>query len=169
MINIGVDNLFLLLITLTGATYDWKARRIPNWLTFGGLAIILSFNTFHFGTEGFINSLLGFVSGIGLLLIPYLLGGMGAGDVKLLGTVGAIAGYKGIVVIFFYTAISGLIIGIIWLIFTPDRLKFLITTGQILPTVDKKQKVPYGIAILMGTILYIMFGVNNIFNIITWQ
>lgn len=163
------ETILLSLITLIGATYDWKVRRIPNWLTFGGLAIALVFNTFHLGVEGFINSLLGFICGIGLLLIPYLLGGMGAGDVKLLGTVGAIAGYKEVVIIFFYTAISGLIIGIIWLIFTPNRLKFLITTGQILPTVDKKQKVPYGIAILMGTILYIMFGENNIFNIITWQ
>ena len=161
--------IFLLLIALTGAIYDWKARRIPNWLTIGGFGIILFFNTFHSGLDGSINSLLGLVAGLALLFIPYITGGMGAGDVKLLGSIGAIVGYKGVIIIFFYTAISGLVLGIIWLIFNPSRLKFLITTGQILPTVDKKQKIPYGIAILMGTILYIMFGANNIFNLIIWQ
>ena len=163
------EMILLLLIATTGAIYDLKLRKIPNWLTFGGLAIVTLLNVFSLGWYGFTNSLLGFTAGILLLLIPYIAGGMGAGDVKLLGTLGAITGYKGITLIFFYTAISGLIIAIIWLFFNPNRLKFLITTGQILPVVDKKQKIPYGIAILMGTILYITFGTNNLFNLIIWQ
>ena len=163
------ETILLLLIASIGAIYDWRARRIPNWLTFGSLAIIFPVNIFHFGIYGFVNSLLGLFAGLALLFIPYLAGGMGAGDVKLLGTLGAIVGYKGAVLIFFYTAACGLILSIIWLLFNPSRLKFLITTGQVLPAIDKNQKIPYGIAILLGTILYIMFGADNLFNLIIWQ
>lgn len=163
------ETILLLLIATVGAIYDWKARRIPNWLTLGSLTIIFPLNIFHSGIYGFVNSLLGLLAGLALLFIPYSLGGMGAGDVKLLGTLGAMVGYKGVTLIFFYTAICGLIFGIIWLIFNPGRLKFLITTGQVLPAIDKNQKIPYGISILMGTILYIMFGASNFFNLILWQ
>ncbi len=169
MQQMSFETIFLLLIAFTGAIYDWKSRRVPNWLTFGGFGIILLFNTFHLGIDGLISSLLGLLTGLTLLMIPYVTGGMGAGDVKLLGTIGAIVGYKAVILIFFYTAICGLIMGIIWLVFNPSRLKFLITTGQILPTVDKKQKIPYAIAILMGTILYIMFDISKFFNLFIWQ
>ena len=165
----SLEIILILLIATIGAVYDFRERKIPNWLTLYTLPIIFLLSVFHFGIYGFVNSLLGFLAGLALLFIPYIIGGMGAGDVKLLGILGAIVGYKGITIIFFYTAIWGLVLSIIWLIFNPNRLRFLITTGQILPTVDKKQKIPYGIAILLGTILYIMFGTNNLFNIIIWQ
>lgn len=163
------ETILLLLIAAIGAIYDWRTRRIPNWLTVYSLPVIFLLNIFHAGHWGFVNSLLGLLAGLALLLVPYIIGGMGAGDVKLLGSLGAIVGYKGAILIFFYTALCGLVFGIIWLIFNPGRLKFLITTGQILPTIDRNQKIPYGIAILMGTILYITFGANNLFNIIIWQ
>ncbi|OGI08910.1 MAG: hypothetical protein A3F80_03790 [Candidatus Melainabacteria bacterium RIFCSPLOWO2_12_FULL_35_11] len=163
------ETILLLLIAAIGAIYDWRTRKIPNWLTVYSLPVIFLLNIVHAGLWGFVNSLLGLLAGLALLFIPYIIGGMGAGDVKLLGSLGAIVGYKGAILIFFYTALCGLVLGIIWLIFNPGRLKFLITTGQILPTVDKNQKIPYGIAILMGTILYITFGANNLFNIIIWQ
>ena len=163
------ETILLLLIAAICAIYDWRTRKIPNWLTVYSLPVIFLLNIVHAGLWGFVNSLLGLLAGLALLFIPYIIGGMGAGDVKLLGSLGAIVGYKGAILIFFYTALCGLVLGIIWLIFNPGRLKFLITTGQILPTVDKNQKIPYGIAILMGTILYITFGANNLFNIIIWQ
>ena len=168
-----IQNVLLLLISFTGCIYDFKFRKIPNWLTFGGFFLAIIFNSFKFGLSGAINSLLGFLVGVLLLLIPYLMGGMGAGDVKLLGAVGAIVGFKKVVLIFFYSAVCGLFLGIIWILFTPGHLKFLLKTGQVLPTVDKKQKIPYGIAIFMGTFIYIMFGMNEsvfrFFNLPLWQ
>ena len=160
----------LLLISILGGLYDLRSRRIPNWLTLGTFLLVLLFNAFYLrATSETINCLLGFLTGIALLSIPYLTGGMGAGDVKLLGTIGSLVGYKSIILIFVYSAICGLLFAIIWLAFTPKHFRFLITTGQILPTVDKKQKLPYGIAISTGTFLYIMFGINNFFNIPIWQ
>ena len=165
-----VQNILLLLISLVGSVYDLRFRKIPNWLTFGSFVFALIFSFFKLGLGGVTNCVLGFLVGILLLLIPYLLGGMGAGDVKLLGAIGAFAGFKSVILIFFYSAICGLFLGIIWILFTPGHLKFLIKTGQVLPTVDKKQKIPYGIAIFMGTFTYIMFGTNRIFtNLPLWQ
>ena len=169
MEKITIQTIILLIVSITGGIYDWKARRIPNWLTFGTFLLALIINISHLRLHDFLNCILGFLAGILLLIIPYLMGGMGAGDVKLLGAIGSLVGFKNVVLIFIYSAICGLFLGLIWLIFTPGHLKFLITTGQILPQVDKKQKVPYGIAILLGTILYIVFGRNNLFKLPLWQ
>ena len=163
------SNITLLLVSFLGAIYDLKARRVPNWLTLGTFILVLLYNLILFNWNGLLISLSGFFVGILLLLIPYLMGGMGAGDVKLLGTLGALTSYKSVISIFLYSAICGLVLGIIWIIFTPGHFKFLITTGQILPAVDKKQKVPYAIAIFLGITLYIVFGPKNLFNIPIWQ
>ena len=155
-----IQILLLLLISLVGGIYDLKYRRIPNWLTLGTFLILLLFNISLLKSDLVLNCLLGFFVGILILIVPYLMGGMGAGDVKLLGTLGSIVGFKDIFLIFIYSSICGLFLGLIWIVCRPGHLKFLITTGQILPTVDKKEKVPYGIAILLGTILYIIFRSN---------
>lgn len=160
-----ISTFFLILVSLVGAIYDWKKRRIPNWLTFGTFFLMLVINIFHLRLEIVLNCVFGFVLGIALLFIPYLLGLMGAGDVKLLGALGAIVGFKNIVLIFLYTTILGLFLGLFWIIFKPGHLKFLITTGQVLPTVDKQQKFPYGIAIFLGTILYIILGLVTSVNL----
>lgn len=164
-----IQTIFLLVVSILGGLYDWKSRRIPNWLTFGTFFLMLLLNIFHLRGNEIFNCILGFFVGIALLLVPYLMGGMGAGDVKLLGAIGSIVGFKSVVLIFLYSTISGLFLGIMWIIFTPGHLKFLITTGQILPTLDKKQKVPYGIAIMVGTFLYIILGNNGFIKIPTWQ
>lgn len=157
-----------LLISTIGGIYDLKSRRIPNWLTFGTFGIALIISIFQFKLSAVFNCVLGFFVGILLLIIPYLMGGMGAGDVKLLGAIGALVGWKSVILIFLYSAVSGLVLGLAWIMFTPGHLKFLITTGQILPQVDKKDKVPYGIAIMLGTFLYIIFGENDFFKIPVW-
>ncbi|MBW2186737.1 MAG: prepilin peptidase [Deltaproteobacteria bacterium] len=44
------------------------------------------------GFSGFTTSVAGLVTGLLLLIIPYLMGGMGAGDVKALAALGALLG-----------------------------------------------------------------------------
>lgn len=168
-----LSNVFLIVTSLVGAFFDWRYRKIPNWLTFGVLFLVLGLNLISLKFHAVFYSLLGFLSGIVILLIPYLLGMMGAGDVKLLGALGAIVGCKNVLVIFILTSASGLFLGLLWIIFRPGHFKFLITTGQALPAVDKHQKFPYGIAIFMGTILYIITEKSgckeNIFPFLPWQ
>ena len=155
------QSIIILLISLVGSIFDCKYRKIPNWLNFGTVVLALVYHVVHLNLNGVVHCLLGFIVGIALLLIPYLMGGMGAGDVKLLGAIGAIVGFKKILWIFFYSGISGLFLGIIWIIFSPGHLKFLVTTGKVLPPIDKKQKLPYGLAILFGVITYIILGADK--------
>lgn len=160
--------LFLLLVSLTGALYDLKSRRIPNWLTFGTFFIVLIFNVISLDPSNIFKCILGFFVGLLLLIGPYAMGGMGAGDVKLLGAIGAVVGYKNIILVFMYSGLSGLLLVLLWIIISPERIKFLITTGQLLPAVDKKQKIPYGVAIFLGTALFVLFSSGNFFNILVW-
>lgn len=148
----------ILLISLVSSVYDLKIRRIPNWLTFGSFFLVLIFNITTLNFHNVLNCILGFLLGIALLIVPYAMGGMGAGDVKLLGAIGSVVGYKEILWVFFYSSIAGLVLGIIWIILKPGHLKFIFVTGKILPPVDKKQKVPYGVAIMFGCIFYLIYG-----------
>ena len=67
---------------------DWRYRKVPNWLN---LSLILSGLTvqgiFH-GWSGVWTGLLGMLLGFGLLIIPWLMHAMGAGDVKLMAAIG---------------------------------------------------------------------------------
>ena len=73
------------------AFFDLKLRRIPNWLIATGLVSGLILNAFH-GSSYLLQSLLGFVVGVTVLILPFAFGWIGAGDVKFFGVVGALLG-----------------------------------------------------------------------------
>ena len=80
------------LYTSMAAVADIRLRRIPNFLTVPTALCGLAFHTFT--PWGIWWSLAGFAVGFGLLFIPWLLGGSGMGDVKLLAALGAWLGPK---------------------------------------------------------------------------
>jgi prepilin peptidase CpaA len=81
-------------ISLVGGMHDLLTRRIPNWLTFPAMLLGLIGQAWLFGASGALDSLLGILLGLAVLLPVYLLGYMGAGDVKLLMAVGAWLGWR---------------------------------------------------------------------------
>ena len=85
------------------AFFDLWIRKIPNWLIVIGLLCGLVINTAH-GSTYIVQSLLGFVIGILVLLPPFALGWIGAGDVKYFGVVGALLGISMLPRVFFYSA-----------------------------------------------------------------
>ncbi len=159
------NTILLTIVSLLGALYDWRARRIPNWLTFGTFFLMLFISLISLKFIVVADCVIGFFVGIALLIVPYAIGWMGAGDVKLLGAVGAIVGFKYVILIFVYSTLWGLVCGLLWIILRPGHLKFLITTAQVLPAIDKTQKFPYGVVIFLGTISYIMAGAKPLLKL----
>ena len=77
-------------------------------------------------------SLFGLVLGTALFIIPYLMGGMGAGDIKLMGAVGAITGPKGVLLTALFSSIIGGVYALIVLLFNIQYLKDLTKRSLIM-------------------------------------
>ena len=167
-LQVNYDLVFPLLLSLVIAGWDLRFRRIPNYLTFsgalGGLGFQLGFHGFH----GLLTGLAGLGLGLILLLVPYILGGMGGGDVKAAAALGAWLGLERAFVLFVYMSLSGgLIILVVWL--WQRRLlagvrglwNFLLNWLLCRP-VDSKppspaslktNSIPYGAAMALGMVL----------------
>ncbi|KIL38366.1 hypothetical protein SD70_26870 [Gordoniibacillus kamchatkensis] len=87
----GYNALLTALLAVSAAT-DIKSRKIYNKTLLPAWIAALVLHVWLEGWHGAATSLLGCAAGLGVLLVPYLMGGMGAGDVKLLAVVGAIKG-----------------------------------------------------------------------------
>ena len=161
----GVNEVALGLTLGIAVFTDWREHKIYNKLLVPAFFTALLLNTLQGGGAGLTNSLLGVATGFVLLLLPYLMGGMGAGDVKLLAVIGAFGGVTFVLTSFLYgTAIGGLIS-----VFLLARRKALGNTLKhfllFLPILQKPQhlsetmgnarqeKFPYGIAIALGTLI----------------
>lgn len=77
------------LYTAAAAMIDLRTKRIPNYLTMPAALLGLAYHSFAPAGWGIGTSLAGLGVGLALLLLPWLLGGGGMGDVKLLGALGA--------------------------------------------------------------------------------
>ncbi|QGU00288.1 Type IV prepilin peptidase TadV/CpaA [Candidatus Syntrophocurvum alkaliphilum] len=152
-----------LLVVGIAAGYDYMTRRIPNFLTFPAIILGLGLNAYYYGFPGLGNGALGMLLGIALLLIPFFIGGMGAGDVKLLAAVGAINGTAFVLTTFIYSALIGGIMSIIAIILkrqfkaTMSNMFLFMVPGAKMS--QPKTGIPYGIAIFLGTILSFYTGV----------
>jgi prepilin peptidase CpaA len=94
-------------LVAAAAVCDLHSRRLPNALTFGAAAIALALQGVTGGWPALASSGLGCAVGLALFFPLYALGGMGAGDVKLLGAIGAWLGPMGAVWTGLYGAIAG--------------------------------------------------------------
>jgi prepilin peptidase CpaA len=163
------------LLSLVMAVGDWRTRRIPNYLTFGGALAGIVFQAATLSWAGFSQALTGLFLGLGLLLLPYLLGGMGAGDVKALAALGAWVGPQGIFAVFCYMGLAGGLISLGVLLWKGILWKYLrqgwlvlqtyyfarshkIVVKALTPGSDQTQGLPYGVAIALGMAAYVRWG-----------
>ena len=113
----------LLILLIAAAIFDVRYRRIPNWLTVGGAVLGVALNTAIGRPEaGAVFALEGLAFGFGVYFVLYALRAMGAGDVKLMGAVGALTGPANWFGIFIASAIVGGIMGLI-LVIVRGRVK----------------------------------------------
>ena len=83
----AVATIFVVLVALS----DWRARRIPTASVGPAIVLGLALHAAR-GWNGLEFSLKGLGLGFALLILPYVFGGMKAGDVKFLAAIGALVG-----------------------------------------------------------------------------
>jgi prepilin peptidase CpaA len=163
-------------VLLLAAIYDRRSHRIPNLLTYPTMVTGLAYHCLTSGLDGFLFSAGGLALGIGILILPYLMGAMGAGDAKLMGAVGSVLGPRGVFIALLFSGVVGGIYALIFLIINYEYgkefigkcgtvLKTFIYTGQFvsLPVSKKEEgpKLPYGIAIALGTLFYVFLELSG--------
>jgi prepilin peptidase CpaA len=169
--------IYLTGILIFAAAIDLRLQKIPNYITFPSMVISIVYNTIYYGQTGFFLSTGGLLCGIALLIVPYLMGGMGAGDAKLMGAVGSAIGLKGVFVAFLFTAIIGGIYSLILIMIRRDHFQgFFSKIGTVVlnfllfrkyipepAKIESKNKphLCYGLAIALGTGLYIALNLSG--------
>jgi prepilin peptidase CpaA len=103
----SASEIAVLIVSAVACLYDLRSRRIPNVLTFGATAAALAYGLAIGGGGGFVRAAAGWIVGCALFLPWFLLGGMGAGDVKLLAALGAWLAPGATVWLAIYTALVG--------------------------------------------------------------
>ena len=96
-----------LAIAFVACITDLRSRRVPNMLTFGAALAGLAFHALAPGGDGAVAAMLGWVIGIAVFFLPFVLGGLGGGDVKLLGALGAWLGPTDGIWLALYTGVAG--------------------------------------------------------------
>lgn len=111
---------FVTAFTLTAAVCDYRTKKLPNWLTVPGFAAALAFHAVSGGLaggwagvgHGLLYAFGGFGVGFGILLVLWLIGGGGAGDVKLMGALGAWFGAKHTFTLFLVSTVFVLVLSV---------------------------------------------------------
>ena len=135
--DLGIIDIFLLLVLSLALYFDLKEKRIPNKITVSAVVLGLSYRAVTGGLPGAYDAFLGGLIGFVILLIPFLLRGIGAGDVKLLTAIGVLKGVEFV----FYTALAMGVIGGIIAIYYYFFVKL------------RGAYFPYGVAISIGAVI----------------
>jgi len=99
-------------IAVVATAWDLKTRRIPNFLTFGAALTAVAVHAFVGGWVGGGWAIAGWLVGAAFFLPFFALGGMGAGDVKLLAALGAWLGPGPVVWVALFSLIAGGVMGL---------------------------------------------------------
>jgi len=166
---------FVSLVLIWAAYIDGKELRVPNWITFPMVLTGLIFNAVTNGWMGLGDGLVGMVVGLLCLLPLYAVGGMGAGDVKLMAGMGAWLGAGITFFAFCVSTVVGAIMAIGMVLwsqrFQKHYLNFLVILNEWMTIKNPKELskiaaerkptmmlLPYGIPICIGSIGYFFFA-----------
>jgi prepilin peptidase CpaA len=160
-------------ILIWAAWIDGKELRVPNWITFPMVLSGLIYSTVVGGSLS--AGLVGMAMGLACLLPLYAVGGMGAGDVKLMAGIGAWLGWQITLESFMVSAVVGAVMAVLMVLFRGTWKKhyenFLtifsewvtIRNPYELSRIAAERKptmalLPYGIPICIGSISYFLYA-----------
>jgi prepilin peptidase CpaA len=157
-----------LVVAIVAAAWDLRTRRIPNLLTFGGALIALMLHGYFGGWSAAGLSLAGWAVGVALFLPFFALGGMGAGDLKLLAAVGACVGPVATVWVALFTSIAGGVMALavasysgylrtafvnLWCLVMYWRVEGPRPVPELTLTMHKGPRLAYAVPVLAGLML----------------
>lgn len=155
-------------VATAASAWDLRTRRIPNALTFGAAIAAAVFHALTGGAAGLATTAAGWGLGVALFLPFFALRGLGGGDVKLLGAIGAWLGPAAVLYVAFYSTLAGGLFGVVVAVRTRylrqalRNLKFLgtfwLTVGlQPVESVSLDQKdtprLAYAVPVLAGLLV----------------
>jgi prepilin peptidase CpaA len=156
-----------LVIAALACVWDLRTRRLPNVLTFGGAAAGMIFQLATRGMDGGLAGLTGWAVGVALMFGLYALGGMGAGDVKLLGALGAWLGPADAAWLVLYTGVAGGVLAVVvaalygylgqafrnlWVLLAYWRVAGIRPMGELTLETASGPRLAYATSILAGTV-----------------
>jgi prepilin peptidase CpaA len=157
-----------LLWLLFVAVYDFRQRRVPNWLVLAGAVLALA--ALALGNNPFKSdwpsSLLGAAIGFGCLLLIYAVGFMGAGDVKFAGALGLWVGLPTLLPIWVISSLLAAAHALLWLILQrqqlyPELVKLLsykpLRDGSE-QTRSRSRFIPYAAYLSLATVAWMVWG-----------
>lgn len=153
----------LVAVLLLAVWFDVREKRIPNWITAGGLALSLVLRA-AVGLDALGAGLAGAGLGLALGLLLFAVGALGAGDGKLLATVGSLLGLEAFLrclpLIGAFGGVLALGVTVRRGTIIPTLLRFreLVLYGVSLGRVGERRTlampgavtVPYGVAVAVG-------------------
>lgn len=162
----------VVIVVIAIATYtDCRLRLIKNILTIPAIALGLLLQVLGSGWSGLTFGLLGIAAGFGLMMIPFVVGQMGGGDVKLMAALGSFLGAYAILNVFLYTTLAGGLLSMAYALYRKEGLNTLRRTWHLakglfifrtVPSMRSESAqsatVPYGLAIAVGTLTYLITG-----------
>lgn len=148
---------------LVGAvTFDIKSHRLPNYYLMLGFLVAMALQGWEAGWGGAIAGGVGLLTGFVLFVPFYALGGMAAGDVKLMAVIGSFLGAAGALWASACSLIAGAVLGVIYLLYKGQlgrllgRYWAMASLQSYIPAEDNdaaRHRFPYAAAIASGTLL----------------
>lgn len=166
--SVDTADVVAIAIAVLATATDLRNRRIPNALTLSGALAGLIYSVVTAGGEGATSSLQGWVVGLLIWLPIYALGGMGAGDVKLLACLGAWLGPSAVLWVAIYATLAGGALAVLvalrhdYLRTAYDNIWLLLTTWRVtgIGRVDtmtlesaRGPRLAYAVPVLAGVLL----------------
>jgi len=162
-------------VLVIAAWIDGRELRVPNWITYPMVLAGLIYSTSVGGWGGLGDGIIGMSAGLLCLLPLYAVGGMGAGDVKLMAGVGAWLGWKVTVAAFCVSTIVGAVMAVFMALrrhsFQKHYDNFMMILIEWMQVRDPRKLaeiaaarkpqmllLPYGIPICIGSIGYFLYA-----------
>jgi len=150
------------------AAYDFRQRRVPNWLVLAGAFMALAALALGMGPIGhdWTAALLGAGLGFGFLLLFYVLGVMGAGDVKFAGALGLWVGLSALLPAWIIGSILASLHAVLWLILqrwpVAPRLSLVLfgrpSSANGNPSPTRVRFIPYAAYLALGAAVWMVWG-----------